>query len=150
MRGEEEKKRAHIAWDLACVAIVSVWFRSKDKGTTKNGIVGLCRAKNGTGAKIWLSFLVVCSKSALKRFLRRLHWAETSYLFPPKAIKVDGTVMTREDVWTYVLDPEAKTPHDLIWREYYNPVSQWLAVWKTIISLSFSPLPFFLSAMLDC
>ena len=43
-----------------------------------------------------------------------------------------------------------KTPIDLIWREYYNPVSQELAVWKKIISMSFSPLSFFLSAMLDC
>ena len=50
----------------------------------------------------------------------------------------------------YVLDPEAQNPVDLIWREYYNPVSKWLAVWKKIISMSFSPLSFFLSAMLDC
>lgn len=43
-----------------------------------------------------------------------------------------------------------EAPIDLIWREYYNPVSQELAVWKKIISMSFSPFSFFLSAMLDC
>ena len=45
--------------------------------------------------------------------------------------------MIGEDVWMYVLDPDAKTPNDLMWREYYNPVSPWLAVWKKIISKSF-------------
>ena len=44
------------------------------------------------------SFLVVCSETAQKRFLLRLQWAETSLLFPPKAIKADGTVMIGEDV----------------------------------------------------
>ena len=51
--------------------------------------------------------------------------------------------MIGEDVWMYVLDPDAKTPNDLMWREYYNPVSPWLAVWKKIISKYFSPLSFF-------
>ena len=36
--------------------------------------------------------------------------------------------MTGEDVWMYMLDPEAKTANDLMWRKYYNPVSPWLAV----------------------
>ena len=36
----------------------------------RNGILGLCRAKNGTRAKIWVSFLVVCSETARKRLAR--------------------------------------------------------------------------------
>ena len=41
---------------LACVAIVSVWFRSKERPW--NGILGFGRSRNETRAK---SFLVLCS-----------------------------------------------------------------------------------------
>ena len=36
----------------------------------KDGILGHCRAKNGTRAKIWVSFLVGCSETARKRLAR--------------------------------------------------------------------------------
>ena len=88
--------------DIACVATVSVWFRSKER--PRNGIHRFGRARNETRAKkwkwgkgegregflpffptpsplfylshfsrgLWLSFLVLCSLTAQKRLLRRL------------------------------------------------------------------------------
>ena len=72
---------------IACVASVSVWFRSKERPW--NGILGFGRARNETRAKkwkwgeallltlfsrgLWLSFLVLCYLTARKRLLRRLY-----------------------------------------------------------------------------
>ena len=41
----------HICYTLACVARVSIWFRTKERPS--NGILGFGRARNETRAKKW-------------------------------------------------------------------------------------------------
>ena len=79
-----EAARSHFLSDVfvvvsvvACVASVSVWFRGKER--PRKGIFGFDSARNETRAKnapfsrgVWLSSLVVCSKTKRKRLLRRL------------------------------------------------------------------------------
>ena len=44
----------HVIADLACVASVSVWFRSKER--PRNGILGFGRARNETRALLLTPF----------------------------------------------------------------------------------------------
>ena len=64
-------------------------------------------------------------------------------------MKVDGTVMTGEDVWMYVLDPDAKTTNDLMWRKYYKPRFSAVGSLEEDHFQVFFTTFIFLSAMLD-
>ena len=44
----------HVIADLACVASISVWFRSKER--PRNGILGFGRARNETRALLLTPF----------------------------------------------------------------------------------------------
>ena len=55
---------------LACVASVSVLFRSKER--PRNEILGFARARNETRGKKCHFSRGLCSKTARKRLLRRL------------------------------------------------------------------------------
>ena len=54
---------------LACVASVSVWFRSKER--PRNGFAVIGRARNETSTifrGLWLSYLILCFETTQKRF----------------------------------------------------------------------------------
>ena len=69
MGGEEEKRRAHIALGVACVASVPVWFRSKErpKNDKERDFRSLPREKWNERAKIWLSHFDSLSSCYLPR-----------------------------------------------------------------------------------
>ena len=54
---------------LACVASVSVWFRSEER--PRNGMFGLSRPRNGTGA-IFRAVFDSCSRSLLRNHTETL------------------------------------------------------------------------------
>ena len=70
---------------LACVASVSVLFRSKER--PRNEILGFGRARNETRAKKWRG---PCSETAPKRLLRRLAAPEGCHPAGAKAAAPDG------------------------------------------------------------